>query len=344
MSHLSEKRSNFKWQAYVSSALTSFPSPILQDNVINLNKKIQEWLENEADSFAYLPQDYSSPGHDAIMTPEEVYILDRWRIIESDFVIMNLDNASFGVGQEAEIATSAGVPIIAFHHHNIRISRMIRGIPGIYSDENLEDGTPELITYKNSGDYSDLKEKILDEIRKLQKLINPTIIHKSSYESFSNRLAKAIRNSSKTISKVAKETGFSERFINTLLLDYKEVESRLNRYELATRLSMKQVPFDRFTNPGIWIVQKLAASLNVSVSSLVGELTSDTIWYEPLRLISRDGVSLEEFVDVVSSNQIDYSIHFSKAARFIPMKQNEAAIAIKENILKFVRKNRGESE
>lgn len=65
------------------------------------------------------------------MKPEEIYVLDRWRIAESDFVVMNMDQPAFGVGEEAEMACSMGIPIIAFHYASVVMpSRIIRVVPG----------------------------------------------------------------------------------------------------------------------------------------------------------------------------------------------------------------------
>ena len=100
-------RENFKWQSYMSSALT-LPDQKISNLMQSLNSEIKKWLQEETDTFVYLPQDYSAPGHGSSMKPDEVYVLDRWRIAESDFIVMNFDIASFGVGQEAEIACSMG--------------------------------------------------------------------------------------------------------------------------------------------------------------------------------------------------------------------------------------------
>ncbi len=70
------------------------------DRIKNLNALIKSWLEESANTFVYLPQDYSDPSRGDKMRSEEIYILDRWRIAESDFIIMNLDTPSFGVGRK----------------------------------------------------------------------------------------------------------------------------------------------------------------------------------------------------------------------------------------------------
>src|SRR5437660_6142867 len=100
-----DKRDSFGWQAYLSSALTLHDAQT-RNRIKALNTLIKTWLEESCDAFIYLPQEYSDPSRGDKMKPEEIYILDRWRIAESDFVVMNLDTPSFGVGQEAEIACS----------------------------------------------------------------------------------------------------------------------------------------------------------------------------------------------------------------------------------------------
>src|SRR5687767_11077930 len=101
-------RKTYEWQSYMSSALTLADGK-QRDQIYHLNEEIKKWLQEETNTFVYLPQHYSAPGHGSTMKPHEVYVLDRWRISESDFIVMNLDIASFGVGQEAEIACAAGI-------------------------------------------------------------------------------------------------------------------------------------------------------------------------------------------------------------------------------------------
>ena len=110
------EQEGIQYRAYMSSALTGFPSLTPEDEVktrnevLKLNFDIQKILKS-VNIELYLPQESSNPAssHDDGLNSDEVYLLDRWRVAESDFMILNADNLSFGVGQEMEIANSIGV-------------------------------------------------------------------------------------------------------------------------------------------------------------------------------------------------------------------------------------------
>jgi transcriptional regulator with XRE-family HTH domain len=60
----------------------------------------------------YWPGDHTHPQRHADITPEQVYVTDRSRASTHDFIILFCASPSYGVGQENEIATQAGVPAI----------------------------------------------------------------------------------------------------------------------------------------------------------------------------------------------------------------------------------------
>lgn len=307
-----DKRDSFSWQAYLSSALT-LQDAQTRDRIKRLNSLIKEWLEEATDTFMYLPQEYSDPSRGDKMKPEEIYILDRWRIAESDFVVMSLDTPSFGVGQEAEIACSMGIPIIAFHYKGNQVSRIIRGIPAIFTGEGTSQPSEGVISYEDLQAYADLKGALIAAVRKVQKTVKRLPDNISAIPSFSVRLEKAINKSSKSLSQIAKETGFTEAFLNSLLNNYKLIESIFEPYELLKLCSLRNIPEERYLNPGLWVLRKLAETLDVRISSLVGEEEIGRAWHEPLVLLSRKGVSLEEFIEV--SDDADYLVMHQKAAR-----------------------------
>ncbi len=78
----------------------------------------------------YLPGEHTHPLGAPDLTAPEVYWIDRERVANSDLLFVLADEPSFGVGQEAEIAANAGVPIVIFHSENVNVSRMLRGIAG----------------------------------------------------------------------------------------------------------------------------------------------------------------------------------------------------------------------
>lgn len=306
----SEQRDSFAWQAYLSSALT-LQNAEAKDRIKGLNSLIKSWLEDATDSFVYLPQQ-SDPSRGDRMTPEEIYILDRWRIAESDFIVMNLDTPAFGVGQEAEIACSMGIPIIGFHYKGYQVSRIIKGIPALFIDEGTTQSSEGVIKYEDLQNYSDLKADLIASVKRLQKSINPVPSAQPS-PPFSTRLKNAIQKSRKSVSAVAEEAGFTEAFLKSLLHDYRYIESIFEPYELLKLCRLRNIPEDRYLNPGLWVLKKLAKTLNVRISALIGEEEIGKAWHEPLVLLSRKGVSLEEFVDV--ADDADYLLMHREAAR-----------------------------
>jgi hypothetical protein len=328
-------RDNYKWHAYMSSALT-LDDAGERDRMLNLNWEIKGWLQQETQTFVYLPQDYSAPGHQDKMPSHEVYILDRWRIAESDFVIMNFDIASFGVGQEAEISCSMGIPVIAFHYKGKRVSRMIRGLPMLYLSE--VSGTPdyEIIKYEDQQNHQDLKQKLVTQVRKLQRSISPLETNVIPIQSFSKRLKTAIEKSGKSVEEVSKETGFTKDFLNILQQEYNSIIAMFQEYETMRSFRWRKIPQERFSNPGLYVLQKLSRALNLRVGQLIGEEDINRIWHEPLKKASQNGVSLEEFVNVAEA--ADYMILYQKAAR--AETDESATESIANNIIQLVTKKR----
>jgi transcriptional regulator with XRE-family HTH domain len=60
----------------------------------------------------YWPGDHTHPTQHASVTAQQVYVTDRSRASTHDFIILFCGAPSYGVGQENEIATQAGVPAI----------------------------------------------------------------------------------------------------------------------------------------------------------------------------------------------------------------------------------------
>jgi serine/threonine protein kinase len=78
----------------------------------------------------YVPGDHTDPVASPDLSPREVYWIDRERVASSDLIFILADAPSFGVGQEAEIAANAGVPLAIFHSPDVKVSKMLRGIAG----------------------------------------------------------------------------------------------------------------------------------------------------------------------------------------------------------------------
>jgi transcriptional regulator with XRE-family HTH domain len=321
-----ESREHFGWQAYLSSALTIQDS-LTRERIKKQNLRVKEWLEESADAFVYLPQMYSDPSRDADMSPEEIYVLDRWRIAESDFVLANLDLPAFGVGQEVEMACQLGLPIVAYHHTALRPSRIVRGIPVIFVGDGLGVPSRHVIEYREE-DYSDLKAALIAAVQQVQRTITPQSEAPSGAPTFSSQLRKAVNNRGLGIEELAHRTGFSKAFIEQLLRDQSEVQSMLEPYEILQKCRMRGIPLDRFTNPGLWVLRQLAEVLECSVGDLIGEVQLDREWIEPLILAGERGVSLGEFARI--ARDVDFQVTYGLVAR------GEGALAEQETADRIV--------
>ena len=327
----------YDWHAYVSSALT-ISNGQTQDRIKALNSMIKSWLQEQTGTFVYLPQEYSDPSRSDKMRPEEIYVLDRWRIAESDFVVMNMDQPAFGVGEEAEMACSMGIPIIAFHYVSVDMpSRIIRGVPGIYGGEGFRQPSDAIIKYKDQQDYEDLHANLIGTVQQLQKLVKPLSQTTYSIQSFSERLNTAILNAQKTIPQVAREAGFTEAFLRYLLKDYKSIVSTFEPYGLLKSCRLRKIPFDRYLNPGLWVLKRLSEVLEIRMSSLVGEDELNRIWHDPLLELSKRGVTLAEFLEV--SEKADYIVLYQRAAR---ADEEEESHEVANQIFNLVKARRDE--
>lgn len=74
----------------------------------------------------YWPGNHTHPIDHPNLTASQVYLIDRSRASTHDFIILFCAEPSYGVGQENEIATQAGVPAIRLIPQK-SISRMILG-------------------------------------------------------------------------------------------------------------------------------------------------------------------------------------------------------------------------
>lgn len=101
----------------------------------------------------YFPGEHTHPTGAPDLTAPEVYWIDRERVASADVLIIMADAPSFGVGQEAEIAANAGVPIVIFYSHGVRISRMLAGI------------AVSALETKSFGDNLELEEKVNEFFR-----------------------------------------------------------------------------------------------------------------------------------------------------------------------------------
>jgi transcriptional regulator with XRE-family HTH domain len=114
---------------YLATPLTGLTNPedtelrILVDTI----KGIVSDTEFDDPHFElYWPGDHTHPVKNPDISPNQVYLIDRSRASTYDFIVMLCVSPSFGVGQENEIATQAGLSAVRLIPRGI--SRMMKGL------------------------------------------------------------------------------------------------------------------------------------------------------------------------------------------------------------------------
>jgi transcriptional regulator with XRE-family HTH domain len=292
-------------RAYLSSALTNLG--VQTDPVLQQNKRIQQMLRAEFQVELYLPQDHSNPNdpHSDDFSPEEVYVLDRWRVAESDFLLVSADHPSFGVGQEIELAGALGTPVIVFHQRSCRVSRMLKGTLSIFVPGANDPASPSgsIIAYDSDDD---LLEHLRSQLGELISGLESARKFDSRFSNFAESLRQARESRSISQQTLAKKAGISTAFLQ-LVETGKEGPLRL-----IERAKLPKHEFDalhdiRFSNPGLWVIFRLADALEMDASALIGEGLPAEMQVEQFEdLCARRSVSFSEFRALSKKFEIGY--------------------------------------
>jgi len=188
----------------------------------------------------YWPGDYTHPTRHPDFKPNQVYLTDRSRASTFDFIVLFCASPSYGVGQENEIATQAGLPAI----------RLIpRGISRMMSGSFLQAVDVEYTgTLENGVSFDGLA--IVEGLRLIRKSY---FRHRALYRGvngndFGDRLHRLLEDRSGDYLSFATDLG-----INLLYLE-----------------SLMNEPF-AVANPSARILKRMSRLLNVSVGYLLGE-------------------------------------------------------------------------
>lgn len=115
--------------AYISGALTGLPR-----EEADAMKQIYELLASlcgEAGVNAYVPHLHSDPEKHADMPAKDVYDVDTREVISRKLLIAEVTHPSHGVGGEVVHAQLNNIPIWLVYRKGTRVSRYLRGNPGI---------------------------------------------------------------------------------------------------------------------------------------------------------------------------------------------------------------------
>ncbi len=200
----------------------------------------------------YWPGDHTHPTQHADIPSTQVYITDRSRASSHDFIIILCGPASYGVGQENEIATQAGVPAIRLVPPE-GLSRMMLGSFIRTTD----------ITYRGSlqtglvFDQEKLREALKD-IRQSHFRVS-ALYRGMNGDGFGARLRKLIDDRCNAdYAQFAADIGISLFYLHKLMDE----------------------PF-LVSNPGARLLKRMAHRLGERVAFLLGEAEeNDPIWTE----------------------------------------------------------------
>ncbi|MFZ5481163.1 MAG: helix-turn-helix domain-containing protein [Myxococcota bacterium] len=113
------------WLAYFASGLTGL-NDADRERLFKDASVVRTVCENLR-AYLYEPVHYTDPVHHPDITAAEVYATDRAQVAQSDLVVLYCGYPSFGAGQELEIATQMGLPVVALVPEGTRVSRMVLG-------------------------------------------------------------------------------------------------------------------------------------------------------------------------------------------------------------------------
>ena len=220
----------------------------LQRVVAEVKRVSSDFHDPEID--LYWPGDHTHPIRNPNFTAQQVYLTDRSRASTNDFIVIFCAAPSYGVGQENEIATQAGLPAIRLTP--LGISRMMSG-----SFINAID-----IPYSGSladGVHFDVEavRKAFDQMRKTH-FRHRALYKNMNGEGFGKRLRKLIEERSGDYCQLAEELGISLAYLHAMMDEQFAV-----------------------SNPSARLLKRISARLGTTVGFLIGESEeADPIWVE----------------------------------------------------------------
>ncbi len=155
-------------RVYLSGALTGLSDEARQRQ-IERYELIQQTCAVEGYD-CYCPHQCSDPVRDQDMTPAEVHQLDSANVRDSDLIIADCTEPSFGVGIEAQMADDDETPILLIAQQGKKVSRLIRGIPNVIKSGPDADmivfPTDEALARRLSDDLRALRPRLVEARRR----------------------------------------------------------------------------------------------------------------------------------------------------------------------------------
>jgi hypothetical protein len=157
--------------------------------------------------YAHQPRKATDPILHKDIEPRKVYYFDRKRVLDADLLIIIGNYASFGVGQEIEIASDFGTPTILVAREGVSVSRMVLG-----SFLNL---VGDIIIYSSPEDLEKKLNKCLND--NVDKLKQAKAVRKTKHDYLSKGiLVKCREKLGHSLEFVAQNVGISENLLETM--------------------------------------------------------------------------------------------------------------------------------
>ncbi|MEW6499149.1 MAG: protein kinase, partial [Cyanobacteriota bacterium] len=189
---------------YMATALTGLEQNARE--AVAFSSKMIADVCKAYDVYAHQPRKATDPILNKDIEPRKVYHFDRKRVLDADLLIILANYASFGVGQEIEIASSFGTPTILIAREGISISRMVLGsFLNLVGD--IRYSSPEDLEKKLNRCLNDNLERVR-QAKTAKKMKHNYLIK--------GLLAKTREQLGHSLETVAKEVGISKDFLEAI--------------------------------------------------------------------------------------------------------------------------------
>ncbi|CAM2008190.1 helix-turn-helix domain-containing protein [Acanthopleuribacter pedis] len=256
------------YTAYISEPITRCP-PREKGRLKNLVAKIaQAILAPPYATRLYIPSQVTAPEVRGQMLPEHVYLLDRIRVVEADYMLVAADHTSFGIGGEVEMATSLGKPVIIFSRDDT-LSRFLIGTPA--NAVHGRDGRQYYLKYR---DWRDLKGPLLEMIESLLPDLQAPRPPGLSFQDIGRRVKELRTKHNMTREALANRAGLRPAQLSLLEQPFDVIRKELEAYHNEADLDLGLIQLtphqlEQLTHVSIAALNRIADVLGTSLVDLI---------------------------------------------------------------------------
>jgi transcriptional regulator with XRE-family HTH domain len=220
--------------AYLASALTG-----LNDSERNLIFGISDLVSQVCEEHGiglYEPRKRTDPVLHADVSAPDVYAWDKQSVLQSDLLVHLCHHPSTGAGEELEFAQAALLPIILIHPADLKVSRMVLGIPSLVLK----------VAYKT---VEDLQAELNEVLFNFRPLLEERKLARSQYDKII--VGEKVRELRERLGLTRAEIAKSSPHLT------EEVQKNIEEKT------------DRQSNPSLAVLREIATVLKTTVSELV---------------------------------------------------------------------------